>query len=86
MSGRQSAVICQRLNELLRFSLSLLYQYCVGHRGSAAWAAATPAAPLEPASPFRSTQRRDEKGGEVTQVCSSADMWKSFHRISQRQK
>lgn len=84
MSGRQSAVICQRLNELLCFSLSLLYRYRVRHRGSAAWAAAIPAAPLEPASPFRSTQRRDEKGGvkllRFAPVLTCRNLFTEFHK------
>lgn len=40
MSGRQSAVICHRLNELLpRHPFGLRWRYCLCHRRSAFWAA-----------------------------------------------
>lgn len=81
MSGRQSAVICQRLNELL----SLLHrQYCVRQRRSAAWAAAIPApGATPPAIWFRSNQQRGEKWVKLLRfapVLTCRNLFTEFHK------
>lgn len=72
MSGRQSAVICQRLNELLSL---LRRRYCVRRRLGRRHTCGA----AQPATRFRSTQQRDELL-RFAPVLTCGNLFTEFHK------